>query len=107
MRRHAKLLGTYLGEERGCIEFRKHISWYLKDIRAGEQIRRKLSMAASYASQEQLLAGLDLDEPYPEQELRTPRGRQGSPKRVALPEGWLSSHELRDVVDPAAEDPVS
>ena len=107
MRRHAKLLGTYLGEERGCIEFRKHISWYLKGFRAGGQLRRKLSMVDSYASLEQLLAGLDVDEPYPQQELGTPRGRQGSPKRVALPEGWLSSHELRDVVDPAAEDPVS
>src|SRR5699024_11282904 len=52
MRRHAKLLGTYLGEERGCIEFRKHISWYLKGFRAGGQLRRKLSMVDSYASLE-------------------------------------------------------
>lgn len=107
MRRHARLLGTYLGEERGCIEFRKHIAWYLKGFRAGGQLRRKLGMVDSYASLEQLLAELDVNEPYPQQELGAPRGRQGSPKRVALPEGWLASHQLRDVMDPAAEDPIS
>ena len=37
-----------------------------------------------------LLAELDPDEPFPVQELGTPRGRQGSPRRrVVLPDGWL------------------
>src|SRR5690242_11912964 len=28
MRRHAELLSEHMGEERGCKEFRKHVSWY-------------------------------------------------------------------------------
>jgi nifR3 family TIM-barrel protein len=29
MRRHAELLCQHMGEERGCKEFRKHVTWYL------------------------------------------------------------------------------
>ncbi len=35
MLRHAELLSEHLGEERGCKEFRKHVSWYLKGFAAG------------------------------------------------------------------------
>ncbi len=35
MRRHAELLAVHMGEERGCKEFRKHVSWYLKGFPAG------------------------------------------------------------------------
>ena len=35
MRRHAELLCQHMGEERGCKEFRKHVSWYLKGFAAG------------------------------------------------------------------------
>ena len=38
---------------------------------------------------DELLAELDPTEPFPVAELGTPRGRQGSPRRVVLPEGWL------------------
>lgn len=107
MRRHAALLGEHLGEERGCVEFRKHIAWYLKGFSAGSVLRRKLGMVDSYASLEALLADLDPTEPYPKQELGTPRGRQGNPKRVALPEGWLDTRHLDTAIDQAAEDPVS
>jgi hypothetical protein len=90
MRRHAELLTLHMGEERGCKEFRKHISWYLKGFRAGGELRRSLGLVASLAALDELLAGLDPAEPFPLQELGTPRGRQGSPRRVALPEGWLA-----------------
>jgi hypothetical protein len=40
-----------------------------------------------------MLADLDPREPFPVQELGTPRGRQGSPRRVVLPEGWLDDAE--------------
>ncbi len=89
MRRHAELLCMYMGEERGCKEFRKHISWYLKGFAAGGELRRSLGLVTSLAVLDELLAQLDPDEPFPSQELGTPRGRQGSPRRVVLPEGWL------------------
>jgi nifR3 family TIM-barrel protein len=90
MRRHAELLCQHMGEERGCKEFRKHVSWYLKGFAAGGEMRRSLGLVDSLAALERLLAELDPDEPFPVSELGSPRGRQGSPRdRVALPEGWL------------------
>jgi len=89
MRRHAELLAFHLGEERGCKEFRKHVSWYLKGFRAGGELRHSLALVATLADLDRLLADLDPDEPFPVVELGTPRGRQGSPRRVVLPDGWL------------------
>ena len=90
MRRHAELLSEHMGEERGCKEFRKHVSWYLKGFRAGGPLRHSLALVESLADLDLLLAELDPDEPFPTAELGTPRGRQGSPRsRVVLPDGWL------------------
>ncbi|WP_425577040.1 tRNA dihydrouridine synthase DusB [Nocardioides marinquilinus] len=90
MRRHAELLCHHLGEERGCKEFRKHVSWYLKGFAAGGELRRALALVERLDQLDALLAQLDDDEPFPVAELGTPRGRQGSPRsRVVLPEGWL------------------
>ena len=90
MRRHAELLCQHMGEERGCKEFRKHVSWYLKGFAAGGEMRRSLGLVDSLAALDRLLAELDPGEPFPVAELGAPRGRQGSPReRVVLPEGWL------------------
>jgi nifR3 family TIM-barrel protein len=90
MRRHAELLAEHMGEERGCKEFRKHVSWYLKGFRAGGTLRHSLALVDSLASLDVLLDELDPHEPFPVSELGAPRGRQGSPRtRVVLPEGWL------------------
>ncbi|MGY2702884.1 nifR3 family TIM-barrel protein [Nocardioides sp. HB32] len=90
MRRHAELLCRHMGEERGCKEFRKHVSWYLKGFAAGGEMRRSLGLVDSLSALDRLLAELDPDEPFPVAELGAPRGRQGSPReRVVLPEGWL------------------
>jgi len=89
MRRHAELLVALMGEERGCKELRKHVAWYLKGFSAGGELRRSLALVASLADLDELLTRLDPSEPFPVAELGTPRGRQGSPRRVVLPEGWL------------------
>jgi nifR3 family TIM-barrel protein len=97
MRRHAELLCEHMGEERGCKEFRKHVSWYLKGFRAGGTLRHSLALVDSMAALDGLLVELDPDEPFPVAELGTPRGRQGSPRsRVVLPEGWLDDTDGRD-----------
>ena len=59
MRRHAELLCRHLGEERGCKEFRKHVSWYLKGFAAGGELRRALALVDSLAELDLLLAELD------------------------------------------------
>jgi nifR3 family TIM-barrel protein len=107
MRRHAELLGGIMGEERGCIEFRKHIAWYLKGFAAGKDVRSSLGMVSSYAQLDGLLGRLDPAEPYPVAELGTPRGRQGTPKKVSVPDGWLDSRLIDAPLDPLAEDATS
>jgi nifR3 family TIM-barrel protein len=107
MRRHAELLGGVMGEERGCIEFRKHIAWYLKGFAAGKDVRSSLGMVSSFAQLDELLSRLDPDEPYPVAELGTPRGRQGTPKKVSVPDGWLDSRAIEAPLDPLAEDGTS
>ena len=107
MRRHAELLGDLMGEERGCIEFRKHVAWYLKGFSAGPLVRDQLGKVSSYASLDDLLAMLDPTEAYPVDQLGRPRGKQGSPKRVTVPDGWLDSRDLDEPMDPLAEDATS
>ncbi len=90
MRRHAELLCQHMGEERGCKEFRKHVSWYLKGFPVGGDLRRELALVSALDELDDLLAQLDPTASFPVSELGSPRGRQGGPrKRVALPEGWL------------------
>ena len=106
MRRHAELLCQHMGEERGCKEFRKHVSWYLKGFSAGGAMRRDLGLVKTLADLDALLAGLDADEPFPVSELGAPRGRQGAPRdKVVLPEGWLDDTDGIGCV--IAEDAVS
>jgi nifR3 family TIM-barrel protein len=93
MRRHAELLVQYMGEERGCKEFRKHIAWYLKGFAAGGELRHSLGLVDTLTTLDALLSRLDPDEPFPAAELGNPRGRQGSPRRVALPVGWLDDRD--------------
>ena len=94
MRRHAELLAEHMGEDRGCREFRKHVSWYLKGFAAGGPLRHALALVSALSELDNLLAELDPAEPFPVAELGTPRGRQGSPrKRVVLPEGWLDDSD--------------
>jgi nifR3 family TIM-barrel protein len=89
MRRHAELLCGHMGEERGCKELRKHVAWYLRGFSAGGELRNSLALVTSLAALDELLARLDGDEPFPRDVLGRPRGRQGTPRRVVLPQGWL------------------
>ncbi|MDQ1627138.1 MAG: hypothetical protein QOI54_882 [Actinomycetota bacterium] len=106
MRRHATLMCDWLGEDKGAREFRKHVSWYLKGFAVGGETRSRLGLIASLAELDDLLATLDLGQPFPETELGAPRGRLGSPRRVVLPEGWLDDRSS-GVPDAAAELSVS
>ncbi len=89
MRRHAELLADLMGEDRGLRDMRKHMAWYLKGFVAGSQVRASLGMISSLDELDVLLGELDPAQPYPVAELGQPRGRQGSPRKVALPAGWL------------------
>jgi len=95
MRRHAELLSEWEGERWGVTDFRKHIAWYLKGFAVGSEIRSGLANSSSLAELDDLLARLDLDQPFPEAVLGQPRGRTSAARPVALPDGWLSTRESR------------
>ena len=57
------------------IDFRKHVAWYLKGFSVGSELRGALAQASSLAELDDLLARLDLDQPFPDAVLGQPRGR--------------------------------
>jgi nifR3 family TIM-barrel protein len=99
LRCHAQLLADHLGTEKGLRDLRKHISWYLHGFPVGGEVRHALGMVSSFAELDDQLARLDPDVPFPPG-ADGPRGRQGSPGRVVLPEGWLD--DPMDLAVPAA-----
>ena len=95
VRRHAELMVEELGDEgRALRELRKHMAWYFKGYAVGGVLRAQLGLVESLNHLDDLLAQLDLAQPYPGVGAEGQRGRAGSPKRPVLPEGWLDSREL-------------
>jgi nifR3 family TIM-barrel protein len=92
MRRHVELLVAHHGHRKGIRDARKHMSWYLHGFAVGPELRRELGMIDGMDRLDELLARLDPDLPFPA-DADGPRGRQGSPGHVTLPEGWLDDPE--------------
>jgi nifR3 family TIM-barrel protein len=99
LRRHAHLMAADGGEMWSCCEIRKHVAWYLKGFAVGSALRRSLGLVSSLAELDDLLGELDLAQSFPPEAVGVPRGRTGSPRRVALPDGWLAD-PFDGVVDP-------
>jgi nifR3 family TIM-barrel protein len=93
--RHGQLLIDLMGEHRGMRDLRKHMAWYLKGFVVGQQTRAALGLVGSAQELAELLGELDRDQAFPRDELGRPRGRQGSPRRVSLPQGWLDDTDGR------------
>lgn len=92
MYRHGELLAQHHGEQKGMREIRKHVAWYLRGFPAGSEKRVGLSGVLTLDDLAELLADLPSDTPFPADGYG-PRGRQGSPSKVLLPEGWLDDPE--------------
>src|ERR1700722_20176540 len=92
VRRHGQLLTAHFGEDKGMRDMRKHIAWYLHGFPAGSELRRALALVKTRDELDRLLDKLDGDTPFPTA-AGGPRGRQGSPARVALPNGWLTDRD--------------
>ncbi|WP_413319669.1 tRNA dihydrouridine synthase DusB [Agrococcus sp. 1P02AA] len=94
-RRHAELLVEFFEEEdRACRDIRKHVAWYFKGYPIGGDARRALAAVESLAQLDALLGALDHASPYNAEGVEGQRGRAGSPRRPALPDGWLDSPTL-------------
>ncbi|WP_328592953.1 tRNA dihydrouridine synthase DusB [Corynebacterium urogenitale] len=90
--RHAELLAEHDGEEKACRDLRKHMTWYLRGFPAGGELRRSLARTSSLAELRETLAPVWESTALAE-DSDGPRGRQGSPAKVVLPEGWLDDPE--------------
>jgi nifR3 family TIM-barrel protein len=101
IRRHGDLLIAHFGEDKGMRDIRKHIGWYLHGFPAGSELRRALALVKTRDELGALLDKLDATAPFPTA-VSGPRGRQGSPARVALPDGWLADRD--DCTVPAEAD---
>jgi hypothetical protein len=110
MRRHLTLLVAHfltadpkaqddpaLAELKACRDMRKHMAWYLKGYTVGQEPRAALGLVDSLTRFDDITASFELDQPYPGQVAEGPRGRGGSPQRVALPDGWLDDRSLDGV----------
>lgn len=97
MRRHTEyLIDFYDDEYKACRDIRKHIAWYLKGFPAGSTVRHQLALVDSLAALDRLIESMDPDAAWPGDAAEGQRGRAGSPRHVALPEGWLDSRELSE-----------
>ncbi|WP_328810268.1 tRNA dihydrouridine synthase DusB [Rhodococcus sp. NBC_00294] len=101
MRRHAELLSDHHGEGRGLREMRKHVAWYMRGFPAGSDLRVRMATVSTLAELDELLARLDPTVPFPA-DAEGPRGRQGSPGAVSLPDVWLDDPD--DCAVPAGAD---
>ena len=95
LRRHAEYLVEFYEDElKGCRDIRKHIAWYFKGFAVGGQMRHQLALVDSLSALDDLIASLDLTQPWPGAAADGPRGRAGSERRVILPDGWLDNQQL-------------
>jgi nifR3 family TIM-barrel protein len=101
IRRHGDLLTQHFGEDKAMRDIRKHVAWYLHGFPVGSELRRALALVKTTGELDRLLGGLDADVPFPPA-AEGPRGRQGSPASVSLPEGWLDDPD--DCTVPAGAD---
>jgi nifR3 family TIM-barrel protein len=90
--RHATLLTEHLGEDKGLRDLRKHMAWYLRGFPVGSELRKQFALVSGLPELADLIGQLDHTAPYPA-DAEGPRGRQGSPGKVVLPEGWLDDPE--------------
>jgi nifR3 family TIM-barrel protein len=96
-KRHAELLVEFFDDEvRACRDIRKHVAWYFKGYAVGGETRAALAMSSSLDEIDQLLGGLDHDQPYPGATAEGQRGRAGTPKTPSLPDRWLDSREIAE-----------
>ena len=93
--RHAELLvDTFDDENKALRDIRKHMAWYFKGYVVGGELRAQLASVPTLEVLRGLLDQLDMSGSYPGVDAEGPRGRAGTPKRTALPAGWLENRTV-------------
>ena len=97
MLRHVALMAEHYGDERQGLPRHPQAHRLVPEgfRRSRADLRGRLALVESTGELNDLLGQLELDQPWPTDGAEGPRGRAGSPKKVALPYGWLESRELQ------------
>ncbi|MGO3361098.1 MAG: tRNA dihydrouridine synthase DusB [Corynebacterium sp.] len=101
--RHAELLSAHEGEKYGVREMRKHMAWYMRGFPAGGEVRRQLSQINDLESLRRVLDPMRGSDALAA-DSDGARGRQGSPGKVSLPDGWLDDPQEEFAGVPEVED---
>ncbi len=97
---HARLLADWFGERTGMLMMRKFTAWYTKGFRGSARLRGELVRVETLARLEEILGGVERDEPFPVAAVRAKRCKGSGTQRVTLPEGYLD--DLEDDRPPCA-----
>jgi nifR3 family TIM-barrel protein len=99
MGEHARLLVEWFGAEKpSLLAFRKHAGWYTKGFASSARLRDRLMRVERLEELEEVLAGIDRDEPYPTDAHLFRRGKRQGTQKVVLPDGFLD--DLEDATPP-------
>ena len=102
MCRHAELICSYLGEDAGIKNFRKHAGWYLTGYPVGSEARRNFSMVPSFKALTELSESMDQAADLVPGGERLTRGHTNGPIKVVLPEGYLENRDDMTVPEDGA-----
>ena len=106
---HVRRLLEFYDDTEGEVvrRFRKHAGWYVAGWPVGKELRRRLHGVSTLAELASVTGEFDREIVLPPEGVRVKRSHSGGPRRVALPEGWLSNPDEEVTLAATAEANVS
>lgn len=106
---HVRRLLEFYDQSEGDVirRFRKHAGWYVAGWPVGKDLRRRLHAVGSFDELAAATAEFDREIVLPPEGVRVQRSHTGGPRKVALPEGWLSDPNEEITLAASAEVNVS
>lgn len=106
---HVRRLLEFYDQNEGDVirRFRKHAGWYVAGWPVGKDLRRRLHAVGSFDELTAVTAEFDREIVLPPEGVRVKRSHTGGPRKVALPEGWLSDPNEEITLAASAEVNVS
>jgi nifR3 family TIM-barrel protein len=106
---HVRRLLEFYDQSEGDVirRFRKHAGWYVAGWPVGKDLRRRLHAVGSFDELAAATAEFDREIVLPPEGVRVKRSHTGGPRKVALPEGWLSDPNEEITLAASAEVNVS
>jgi nifR3 family TIM-barrel protein len=104
---HARMLVEWFGERPAMLSFRKHGGWYTRGFRSSARLRDRLMRVRQLAELEDVMSGIDREEPFPGDGHLVRRGKRSGTQKVALPDGFWDDPDDPTPPDLDAEQAIS